>query len=67
MSTNSGALSKSIKGYRRKRPEHKDHIWSYDIIEDKTYNGKRFRILNIMDEYIRECLLSYVSRRITSS
>jgi putative transposase len=50
----------------RLRPEHKDHIWSYDIMEDKTYNGRRFRILNIIDEYSRECLLSYASRKITS-
>jgi transposase InsO family protein len=61
----------------RLRPEHKDHVWSYDILEDKTYNGdiledktyngKRFRILNVMDEYTKDCLLSFVSRRITSN
>ena len=51
----------------RLRPEHKDHVWSYDILEDKTYNGKKFRILNIIDEYSRECLLSFASRRITLS
>ena len=50
----------------RLRPEHKDHVWSYDILEEKTYNGKKFRILNIIDEYSRECLLSFASRRITS-
>jgi putative transposase len=50
----------------RLRPEHKDHVWSYDIVEDKTHNGKKFRILNIIDEYSRECLLSFASRRITS-
>jgi transposase InsO family protein len=50
----------------RLRPEHIDHVWSYDILEDKTYNGRRFRILNIIDEYSRECLLSYASRSITS-
>ncbi len=50
----------------RLRPEYRNHVWSYDIMEDKTYNGKKFRILNIMDEYSRECLLSYASRRITS-
>lgn len=49
----------------RLRPEYRDHVWSYDIIEDKTHNGKKFRILNIMDEYTRECLLSFASRRIT--
>ena len=36
-------------------------------MEDKTHNGKKFRILNIIDEYSRECLLSFASRRITSS
>ena len=51
----------------RPRPEHKDHVWSYDIMEDKTHNGRKFRILNIMDEYTRECLLSFASRRITSN
>ena len=51
----------------RLRPEYRDHVWSYDILEDKTYNGKKFRILNIIDEYSRECLLSFASRRITSS
>ena len=51
----------------RLRPEYKDHVWSYDILEDKTHNGRKFRILNIMDEYTRECLFSYASRRITSS
>ena len=45
----------------RLRPEYKDHVWSYDIVEDKTYNGKKFRILNIIDEYTRECLLSFAS------
>ncbi len=50
----------------RLRPAYKDHVWSYDILEDKTYNGKKFRILNIIDEYSRECLLSFASRRITS-
>jgi len=50
----------------RLRPEYKNHVWSYDIMEDKTYNGKKFRILNIIDEYSRECLLSFASRRITS-
>ncbi len=51
----------------RLRPEYRDHVWSYDILEDKTYNGRKFRILNIIDEYSRECLLSFASRRITSS
>ena len=37
------------------------------MVEDKTHDGKRFRVLNIIDEYTRECLKVYVSRRIRSS
>jgi putative transposase len=48
----------------RLRPEHKDHVWSYDIVMDRTTDGKKFRILNIIDEYTRECLSSLVNRSI---
>ena len=50
----------------RLRAEHKDHVWSYDMVEEKTHDGKKFRILNIIDEYTRECLMIFVSRRIRS-
>ena len=50
----------------RLRPEHKDHIWSYDFVKSRTANGRAFRILAIIDEYTRECLAMLVSRRITS-
>jgi len=42
----------------RLRPERPNHVWSYDFIEDKTYEGRKIRILNIMDEYSRVCLES---------
>jgi hypothetical protein len=29
----------------RLRPEHKDHVWSYDFVRAWTANGKTFRIL----------------------
>jgi transposase InsO family protein len=50
----------------RLRPEHKDHVWSYDFVMAKTAEGRAFRILNIIDEYTRECLSIEVKRRITS-
>ena len=50
----------------RLRPEHKDHVWSYDFVTSWTTNGKAFRILVIIDEYTRECLAMRVARRITS-
>ena len=30
--------------------------WSLDFMQDALYSGKRFRILNILDEGVRECL-----------
>ena len=50
----------------RLRPEHKDHVWSYDFLVDRTADGRPFRILAIIDEYTRECLSILVGRRITS-
>ena len=50
----------------RMRPEYKNHVWSYDFVSDTTKNGKPFKILNIIDEFSRECLASFVQRRIRS-
>jgi len=50
----------------RLRPEHQDHVWSYDFITDRTADGRAFRILTILDEYTRECLVTLVDRRLTS-
>jgi putative transposase len=46
----------------RLRPEHKNHVWSYDFVEDRTYNGRKIRFLNIIDEYTHECLASIPRR-----
>ena len=50
----------------RLRPQFKDHVWSYDFVTDRTVYGRTFRILNIIDEYTRECLAIVVKRRIIS-
>jgi putative transposase len=50
----------------RLRPEHKDHVWSYDLVMDRTENGRAFKILNIIDEYTRECLATLVDRKLKS-
>jgi transposase InsO family protein len=50
----------------RLRPEHKDHVWSYDFVEERTTDGRKFRILNIIDEFSRECLAVKVGRRLNS-
>lgn len=48
----------------RLRPEYPKHVWSYDFMEGRTHNGVKFRILNIIDEYTRECLAVKVARRL---
>jgi len=50
----------------RLRPEHKDHVWSYDFVMARTSDGRVFRILTILDEYTRECLAMRVNRHISS-
>jgi transposase InsO family protein len=50
----------------RLRPEHRDHVWSYDFVHCRTDDGKAFRTLNILDEYSRECLAIRVRRKLNS-
>jgi transposase InsO family protein len=50
----------------RLRPTHPMHVWSYDLMKDRTSDGRAFRILNIIDEYSRECLAIEVARSITA-
>jgi putative transposase len=50
----------------RLRAEHRNHVWSYDFVEDRTHNGRKLRMLNIIDEFTHECLAIRVSRRLKS-
>jgi putative transposase len=40
----------------RLRPEHKNHVWAYDFVTDRTSDGRAFRMLTVVDEYTRESL-----------
>ena len=48
----------------RLRPQHRNHVWSYDFVADRTSDGKPIRMLNILDEYSRECLKIRVDRQL---
>jgi transposase InsO family protein len=50
----------------RLRPEHPNHVWSYDFVEDRTHDGRRYRMLNVVDEFTRECLAIRVGRKLGS-
>jgi putative transposase len=49
-----------------RKAEYPNEVWSYDIMEDVTEHGRQIRILNIIDEYSRECLAIKVDISINS-
>lgn len=51
----------------RLRADHKNHVWSYDFVMDRTHNGRPIRMLNIIDEFTRECLAIEVNRKLNST
>jgi putative transposase len=50
----------------RLRPERPNHVRAYDFVEDRTHDGRKFRMLVVVDEYSRECLAIAVARRLGS-
>ena len=50
----------------RLRPEYRHHVWSYDFVEARTHDGRKFRMLNIIDEFTRECLAIRIDRKLNS-
>jgi putative transposase len=48
----------------RLKPEFPGHVWSYDFVLERTHDGRPFRILNVIDEYTRECLAVRVARQL---
>ena len=39
----------------RSRLEHRNHVWAYDFIADRTRDGRPLKMLTFVDEYTREC------------
>jgi transposase InsO family protein len=50
----------------RYRPLKANHVWTYDFVFDATHDGRRLKILTVVDEYTRECLAIEVGRRFTA-
>ncbi len=48
------------------RPQHRNHVWSYDFVEAQTHDGRKLRLMTLIDEFTRECLAVRVARRINS-
>lgn len=41
-------------------PQDANQRWSLDFVQDAFNDGRRFRILNVVDDFTRECLTSVV-------
>ncbi len=50
----------------RLRPQHRNHVWAYDFVADRTRDGRPLKMLTIVDEYTRECLAIEVGRHMKS-
>ena len=48
----------------RLRPGKPNHVWAYDFVEDRTRDGRKIRMLNVVDEFTRECLCIRVGRKL---
>ncbi|MBR8443070.1 IS3 family transposase, partial [Burkholderia cenocepacia] len=48
-------------------PEYPNHVWSYDFVEGRTHDGRKFRMLNIIDEFTRECMAIRIARKLNST
>ena len=50
----------------RLRAAHKNHVWSYDFVSEQTHDGRKIRMLNIVDEFTREALAMVPQRSFKS-
>ena len=59
-------LGPSENGCTRRKAERINHVWSYDFVMDETEDGRRLKMMPVVDEYSRECLSIEVERSITA-
>jgi transposase InsO family protein len=60
-------LGSSANSCVRRKAEHKDHVWAWDFIHERTTDGRAMKWLSIVDEYTRECLTLEVERSIPAT
>ena len=50
----------------RHKARHRNHVWSYDFLADRTEDGRQLKLLVVIDEFTRECLAIEVGRTFTA-
>jgi putative transposase len=51
---------------RLQRATRPNEVWTYDFLESRTARSGKLRMLTVLDEYTRECLIIHVARSISS-
>ncbi len=60
------SLGTSANACHQRPAAHRDDVWCWDFVFDRTTSGGTLKWLSIVDEYTRECLALKVDRGITS-
>lgn len=55
-------LGTSANGSQRQQATRPNEVWSYDFVSDQTTDGRRLKLLCVVDEFTRECLALAVRR-----
>ena len=48
------------------RPIHANHVWAIDFVHDKLSNGRRYKMLTVLDEFTRQALCVEVRDKMNS-
>jgi transposase InsO family protein len=59
-------LGSSANSCARRPARHKDDVWAWDFLHDRTADGRPLKWLTLVDEYTRECLALEVGRGMTA-
>jgi putative transposase len=59
-------LGSSVNSCVRRPAQHKDHVWAWDFLHDRTSDGRSLKWFTLVDEYTRECLALEVRRGMTA-
>ena len=50
----------------RHKATHRNHVWGYDLLADRTEDGRQLKLLAVIDDFTRECLAIEVGRTFTA-
>jgi transposase InsO family protein len=59
-------LGSSANSCVRRPAEHRNHVWAWDFLHDRTSDGRALKWFTLVDEYTRECVALEVARGMTA-